>query len=74
VKLLNLDGFGGTIAKVSLWTGVVFVGLLAILVGWLGYNGAAAAAIIYVLLSNAMIHRRAVRHMGLSLVPPLRSP
>ena len=73
VKLLNLEGFGGTIAQVSLWTGAVFIGLLALLVSWLGQNGAGAAAIAFVLLSNTMIHRRAVRYTGLRLTPSLRS-
>jgi len=79
IRLLNLEGHGTKLAISNLWTGVIFIALLAGLVNVLGPIGAAVAVIAFVLLSNVMYYRNAIKYAGLRLVPfgsrlPLRAP
>jgi O-antigen/teichoic acid export membrane protein len=69
IRLLNLEGYGTKLAISNLWTGVLFIALLAGLVNLLGPVGAALAVIAFVLLSNLMFYRNAMKYAGLRLVP-----
>ena len=73
IKLLNLDGYGKKLALTNLVIGVLFLGLLVVLVWLLGQNGAALSVIVFVLLSNLMFYRNAVRYTGLRLMPFVRA-
>ena len=73
VKLLNLEGYGKHLAITNLLTIAVFIGLLALLVSWLGHNGAALAVIAFVLLSNALFYRDTAKFTGLRLAPSWRA-
>jgi len=72
VKLLNLEGYGRTIAVTTVWTAAVFIGLLALLVTLLGEVGAALAVLLFGLLSNALFYRHALIDTGLRLLPQWR--
>jgi O-antigen/teichoic acid export membrane protein len=74
VKLLNLEGHGRSLALTSFVTGAIFIGLLVLLVSVLGRDGAALAVIAFVLLSNLVLYRSAVRYTGLRLMPFVRAP
>jgi hypothetical protein len=58
----------------NLVTGVIFIGLLVLLVSLLGQNGAALAVIVFVLLSNLVLYRSLVRCTGVRLMPFVRAP
>lgn len=73
IKLLNLEGYGKKLALTNLVIGVLFLGLLVVLVWLLGQNGAALSVIVFVLLSNLMFYRNAVRYTGLRLMPFMRA-
>jgi len=69
IRLLNLEGHGTKLAISNLWTGAIFIALLAGLVNVLGPIGGALAVIAFVLLSAAMFYRNAMKYTGLRLLP-----
>jgi O-antigen/teichoic acid export membrane protein len=69
VRLLNLEGHGKDMVVANLCTGAVFLAALGLLVSWLGQNGAALAVLLFVLLSNTLFYRDALKYTGLSLAP-----
>jgi O-antigen/teichoic acid export membrane protein len=69
IKLLNLEGHGSKLAMTNLWTGVIFIALLAGLVSLLGPEGAALAVIAFVLLSAVLYYRSTMKYSGLRLAP-----
>jgi len=73
IKLLNLEGYGTRLALMNLVTGLVFIGLLAVLVTSLGPNGAALAVILFVLMSNLLFYQRAKKYTGLRLAPSVHA-
>jgi O-antigen/teichoic acid export membrane protein len=69
IRLLNLEGYGTKLAISNLWTGAIFIALLAGLVNVLGPIGGALAVIAFVLLSAAMFYRNGMKYTGLRLLP-----
>jgi len=69
VKLLNLEGHGTKLAMSNLWTGLIFIALLAGLVSLLGPDGAAPAVIAFVLVSAVVYYRSSMKYSGLRLAP-----
>lgn len=69
VKLLNLEGHGRALALTNLWSGAVFLALLALLVSLLGLNGAALAVLMFGVLNVLLFYYNTVRDTGLRLVP-----
>jgi O-antigen/teichoic acid export membrane protein len=71
-RLLILEGYGRTIAVLTVWMAAVFIGLLALLVTLLGEVGAALAVLLFGILSNAMFYRHTLIGPGLRLLPQWR--